>query len=240
MKRVAQALDALVGKLATLQSISALAQTVSTADLNKLLKASSDPKIQARANKHQAEMEFFRTLIAGAVKELEDIAALADVDAEFPELVEPAVKVPALPSGDSAAPGEPEMETSGETTVTTPPESEVSVEISGDAVQVVNGDDGRIHVVLPDNSVMTLSEASVKDRVRARRARRAGKTSILTTAAKSKNDAEVEVEISGDVTDIITGSAGQIFAIFTDNSVMTLSEATPEDTTSVLAKLQTV
>jgi hypothetical protein len=182
MKRTAIALDSLVEVLPQLENLAVATQEVSDQDLRNLIKGSADPKIKSRVaciGGNGPSVEYAKTLLGAFIAEIRLIGDLTDLDKEFPE-VAPMESDPHpddMP-GDGMGIGlEPESESMMESAPVTDlpeaitpagePEVTVDVQVEGEGVQVVHDEDSKLYLVLPDNAVMTLTEASVEDKTKA-------------------------------------------------------------------------
>jgi hypothetical protein len=181
MNRTANALDSMVEVLPQLESLAVATQGVSDQDLRNLLTGSVDPKIKSRVASiggNGASVEYAQTLLRAFIAEVHLIGDLTDLDKEFPEVVEAPIEPDPDPMSDLGAPAsdlgptlEPtpvtnelptEIEPAGGT-----PEVTVDVQVEGEGVKVVHDEDSKLYLVLPDNAVMTLTEASVEDKKKA-------------------------------------------------------------------------
>ena len=161
MNPTAIALDSIVEALPQLKSLVAATQGISDSDLRDLLKDCADPKIKGRTAHvgRGASIEYAKTLLAAFTAEVEAIADLTDLDQEFPEVVETSSPESVE---HSEVPAVQESVTSAETSDVT-----VDVQIDGDGVQVVADDDSKLFLVLPEKSVLKLSEASAEETIKA-------------------------------------------------------------------------
>lgn len=157
MNPTAIALDSIVEALPQLKSLVAATQGISDSDLRNLLEGCADSKIKGRTAHvgRGASIEYAKTLLAAFTAEVEAIADLTDLDQEFPEVVETSSPESVE---HSEVPAVQESVTSPETSDVT-----VDVQIDGDGVQVVADDDSKLFLVLPEKSVLKLSEASAEE-----------------------------------------------------------------------------
>lgn len=157
MNPTAIALDSIVEALPQLKSLVAATQGISDSELRDLLEGCADPKIKGRTAHvgSGASIEYAKTLLAAFTAEVEAIADLTDLDQEFPEVVETSSPESVE---HSEVPAAQESVTSTETSDVT-----VDVQIDGDGVQVVADDDSKLFLVLPEKSVLKLSEASAEE-----------------------------------------------------------------------------
>lgn len=192
MKKVANLLESLVAEIATLESIATKAKGVTNRDLRALLEGARSPKIKAHAAHvgGEADLSYFKVLMANAIRELNRVADLTDEDADFPEFAEegkddgfeneetPEENTSEAPlpdesmdttldtSLDTGLAGPPETissEVSGETVLAPNPEVTVDIHIDGEGVEIVHGEDDKLYVVLPENAVLSLHTASVEE-----------------------------------------------------------------------------
>lgn len=157
MNPTAIALDSIVEALPQLKSLVSATQGISDSELRDLLEGCADPKIKGRTAHvgSGASIEYAKTLLAAFTAEVEAIADLTDLDQEFPEVVETSSPESVE---HSEVPAAQESVTSTETSDVT-----VDVQIDGDGVQVVADDDSKLFLVLPEKSVLKLSEASAEE-----------------------------------------------------------------------------
>lgn len=162
MNPTAIALDSIVEALPQLKSLVAATQGISDSDLRNLIEGCADPKIKGRTAHvgSGASIEYAKTLLAAFTAEVEAIADLTDLDKEFPEVVETSSpesvehsEVPAIQESVTSA------EPSDDVTV--------DVQIDGEGVKVVADDDSKLYLVLPEKSVLKLSEASAEEKEQA-------------------------------------------------------------------------
>lgn len=186
MRKVASLLESLVAEVATLEAIATKAKGVTNSDLRALLERALDPTIKARAAHvgGEADLSYFRVLMANAIKELQRVADLTDDSAEFPEFSEDAgdegfseeteedefgSSEPAVedsfetPAPDLATESITPDLTSGETVLAPNPEVTVDIHIDGEGVEIVHGEDDQLYVVLPENAVLSLHTASEEE-----------------------------------------------------------------------------
>jgi len=161
MNPTAIALDSIVEALPQLKSLVAATQGISDSELRDLLEGCADPKIKGRTAHvgSGASIEYAKTLLAAFTAEVEAIADLTDLDQEFPEVVETSSPESVE---HSEVPSTQESVMSTETNNVT-----VDVQIDGDGVQVVADDDSKLFLVLPEKSVLKLSEASAEETIKA-------------------------------------------------------------------------
>lgn len=170
LQHIANTLDTLLeGNVELLQKLAAQAKGISNEDLKKLIAASSDPRIQARAALvgTSVNIEFARNLLASAAQEFKILSDLTDPDMAFDA---PDETSPETAPDNQGEPLTSEPPVTPETSVTDSnlppalqsenPEQTVDVQIEGDGVQVVYDDEKNLCIVLPDNSVLTLNEAT--------------------------------------------------------------------------------
>lgn len=157
MNPTAIALDSVVEALPQLKSLVAATQGISDSDLRNLIEGCADSKIKGRTAHvgSGASIEYAKTLLAAFTAEVEAIADLTDLDKEFPEVVETSSPESVE---HSEVPAVQESVTSPETSDVT-----VDVQIDGDGVQVVADSDSKLFLVLPEKSVLKLSEASAEE-----------------------------------------------------------------------------
>jgi hypothetical protein len=171
MKRIAALLENLVEQIPALEKVAASAQGVTNADLRALLAGAHDQTFKARVAfvGTEADVEYVSLMLAHAVQELKRIADLTDDEATF----EPTALDETLPSDDAPltedAPVVPDMgeaplvtdeAPAGDEKLAPTPEVTVDVQIDGEGVEVVHGEDSKLYVVLPDNAVLSLAEAT--------------------------------------------------------------------------------
>ena len=157
MNPTAIALDSIVEALPQLKSLVAATQGISDSDLRNLIEGCADPKIKGRTAHvgSGASIEYAKTLLAAFTAEVEAIADLTDLDKEFPEVVETSSPESVE---HSEVPAVQESIISPETSDVT-----VDVQIDGEGVQVVADNDSKLFLVLPEKSVLKLSEASAEE-----------------------------------------------------------------------------
>lgn len=181
MKRIAALLESLVEQIPALEQVAATAQGVTNADLRALLAGAHDQTFKARVAfvGTEADIEYVGLMLAHAVQELKRIADLTDDEASFEptaldEPADPSDELAPLtdeaplapaPEGDLApaidTPGMPaEDAPAGDEKLAPTPEVTVDVQIDGEGVEVVHGEDSKLYVVLPDNAVLSLAEAT--------------------------------------------------------------------------------
>jgi hypothetical protein len=175
MKRIAALLESLVEQIPALEKVAAAAQGVTNADLRALLEGAQDQTFKARVAfvGTEADVEYVGLMLAHAVAELKRIADLTDDEAIFEaptaddqlsadEPLAPTDEAPLAPEMDMApaveAPAAEEV--SGDEKLAPTPEVTVDVQIDGEGVEVVHGEDSKLYVVLPDNAVLSLAEAT--------------------------------------------------------------------------------
>jgi len=176
MKRTANALDSLVKALPQLEGLAVATQGVSDQDLRKIIASSADPKIKSRVSSiggNGASVEYAKTLLGAFIAEIHLIGDLTDLDQDFPA-VEPSPELSPEPTFPEPTPEpdlgiEPTTDTTGLPAGIEPsaPEVTVDVQVEGEGVQVVHDEDSKLYLVLPDNAVMTLTEASVEGKKKA-------------------------------------------------------------------------
>jgi hypothetical protein len=183
MKRIAALLENLVEQIPALEKVAAAAQGVTNADLRALLAGAHDQTFKARVAfvGTEADVEYVGLMLAHAVAELKRIADLTDDEATFEstaadepaassdELAPLTTEDPAAPATDNMDPA-PAMDSlnapsdvegpAGDEKLAPTPEVTVDVQIDGEGVEVVHGEDSKLYVVLPDNAVLSLAEAT--------------------------------------------------------------------------------
>jgi hypothetical protein len=153
MKRLARKLDKALKSVGALEALSTTLDGIKDEDLRGLLEATENPIIQKRAKAVNSPafggVEFLGALLKAATLEMKRLGELCDVEADFPEVVDP---LP--PSPDQTEP----VTTSVDETV-------VNIQVEGpDGVEIVHENDD-IYVILPDDGVLKMSEASSTERV---------------------------------------------------------------------------
>lgn len=173
MKRIAALLESLVEQIPALEAVAASAQGITNADLRALLEGAQDQTFKARAAfvGTEADIEYVGLMLAHAVKEIKRIADLTDDEAIFevpaedqPSIDEanPVTEAPLDVPVDAVLPTETldEGGLTGDEKLAPTPEVTVDVQIDGEGVEVVHGEDSKLYVVLPDNAVLSLAEAT--------------------------------------------------------------------------------
>ena len=172
MKRIAAKLESLVEQIPALEVLAAAAQGITNADLKALLEGAFDQSFKARASfvGTEVDVEYVGLMLAHAVKELKRIADLTDDEAVFEtpteDLSSPEVPAEEAPLLDAPldAPVSTEApdagDVSGDEKLAPTPEVTVDVQVDGEGVEVVHGEDSKLYVVLPDNAVLSLAEAT--------------------------------------------------------------------------------
>lgn len=223
MQKFAKTLDNLVGQIDSLQAIATSAQGLKNEDLRKLIQASADPKIQARASfvGAKANVEYFKALVAAAAQELQIIADLTDLDVEFPVEEMEAPAVPAEPSVTSEPPvSAPEVEAA-------PAAEETVVDVAlGDGVEIIYNDDKELFLKLPDTSVLKVTEATARDKALLASKRATDKPFMIGASV-------VSVAVEGGR--VLFQNEKEMYLEHTDKSVLKLVEASPRDKAKITA-----
>jgi hypothetical protein len=175
MKRIAAKLESLVEQIPALEIMAASAQGITNADLKALLEGAFDQSFKVRAAfvGTEVDVEYVGLMLAHAVKELKRIADLTDDEATFEPVADDQPLDDSALSTEEAplaldtpldAPLSPEVPeagpVSGDEKLAPTPEVTVDVQIDGEGVEVVHGEDSKLYVVLPDNAVLSLAEAT--------------------------------------------------------------------------------
>ena len=222
MQKFAKTLDSLVGQLDSLQAIATSAQGLKNEDLRKLIQASADPKIQARASfvGAKANVEYFKALVAAAAQELQIIADLTDLDVEFPveEMETPAA--PAEPVTSEPPVSAPEVEAA-------PAADETVVDVAlGDGVEIIYNDDKELFLKLPDTSVLKVTEATARDKALLASKRATDKPFMIGASV-------VSVAVEGGR--VLFQNEKEMYLEHADKSVLKLVEASPRDKAKITA-----
>jgi hypothetical protein len=173
MKKVAQSLDALVETLPALEAALKNADAIDDAAFKRLLETAGRPKLAKKSD--AVSPEYAKALVAAAIIELKKLQRFAESDEvadEFPEMVDeggegeaPATEgepeVPATTEEGEPALTEESADTPASSTIEDEPEVEVTID--GDGVQVVHGEDSKLYMILPDNSVLKMEEATERE-----------------------------------------------------------------------------
>jgi hypothetical protein len=157
MKTLAQKLDAALKNFSALEAMSIELDGIKDEDLRQLLNATEDPKFKKRAQSVNSAVfggvEYLHALLKAATLEAKRLADIADLDAEFPEVAEP-LPTPEVAPVPEAAPVAPVPEE----------ETVVNLQIEGpEGVEMVQ-ENGQIYVILPDNAILKMTEASTTER----------------------------------------------------------------------------
>lgn len=145
MNTIASKLDTAVGMLPQIEKLGGLLQGLKDEDLRGLFAASEDPRFQKRASlinsSHCGGVEYVCALVRATAAELKRLSDLTDVEQTFPEVVPS--EVPPVQTEPVALTG-----------------PDVHVQVEGPEGVEVAVEDNQIYVVLPENSVLKVSEAS--------------------------------------------------------------------------------
>jgi len=167
MLRIAKSLDGLVESINALKKIHRFAALVTDEKLQELLSKSSDKKLAKRASivGSHASPDYARALLAATIREIQKISDLADVETEFPEMVPPTEEAPEAEApaegGEDEAPAElAPISVPAEALL---PEPEVEVAVEGEGVELVHAEDSKLYMVLPNSTVLKLSDASPEE-----------------------------------------------------------------------------
>ena len=216
MQRFAKAVDSLVGKRELLKNLMTASRGLKNEDLQKLLSANEDPRIQKRAALvgKSVSLEFLGALLSAAHSELLKISELSDPDLEISE----PVNDPDIPSNPQGAPQgvQPGVE-----------ETEVNISL-GEGVEVLY-EDKDLYLKLPDNSVVKMSEATAKDV-----ASISGKTAKVEAAKPGELILDVEVADGK----VIFASSDETLIEASDKSVLKISKVSTSELEALQPKLK--
>jgi hypothetical protein len=162
MLRTAKSLDGLVESINVLKKVHRFAALVTDEKLQQLLSKSSDKKLAKRASivGSHASPDYARALLAATIREIQKISDLADVETDFPEMVPPTEEAPAK-GGEEAPVVSEEAPAAPAEALLAEPEVEVAVE--GEGVELVHAEDSKLYMVLPNSTVLKLSDASPEE-----------------------------------------------------------------------------
>jgi hypothetical protein len=163
MLRTAKSLDGLVESINALKKVHRFAALVTDEKLQELLSKSSDQKLAKRASivGSHASPDYARALLAATIREIQKISDLADVETDFPEMVPPTEEAPA--EGGEEAPVVSEEAPAAVPAEALLAEPEVEVAVEGEGVELVHAEDSKLYMVLPNSTVLKLSDASPEE-----------------------------------------------------------------------------
>jgi hypothetical protein len=229
MRRVAQSLDALVETLPALRAALKNASAVNDAAFKRLLEKSGRPKLAKKSD--TVSPEYAKALVAAAIVELKKLQRFAesdDVADEFPEMVDEGAEGEASTTTEEGDDAHTIEEGLGSE------EPEVEVTIDGDGVEVVHGEDSKLYMILPDNSVLKMEEASEREAKVARFLLSEQKSATTEKPAEPKkmpaDDPEAEEKKAKDEAEKIReqsvkDSAAERYKVRTDSAIRKETQA---------------
>jgi Arc/MetJ family transcription regulator len=234
MRRVAQSLDALVETLPALRAALKNASAVNDAAFKRLLEKSGRPKLAKKSD--TVSPEYAKALVAAAIVELKKLQRFAesdDVADEFPEMVDEGAEDEASTTTEEGDDDAHTIEEGSDDGLGSE-EPEVEVTIDGDGVEVVHGEDSKLYMILPDNSVLKMEEASEREAKVARFLLSEQKSATAEKPAEPKkmpaDDPEAEEKKAKDEAEKIReqsvkDSAAERYKVRTDSAIRKETQA---------------